>query len=215
MATRPATSDRDDRSTSSHPVSGAHQTGAGAEATVSRPPMAGAVLGPPRHLRPSLRGAGATGTASPSRGPATTESVEARPSPWLAPIAPAPEPATGETAPTDAARFVVLQRWEGIVQEVDGDGFWANLDDLADVRPSELVKLPLARVDHDDRWLLVPGGVFYWTIGHRLGSPDVLSDHLRFRRVPQWQPGDLERAMRDGAELRRRLTAAGTARESN
>jgi len=120
--------------------------------------------------------------------------------------APLPEPLP-DTASESPARFVVLQRWEGIVQEVEDDGFWARLDDLADVRPTEFVKLPLARVDDDDRELVVPGGVFYWTIGHPLDAPDALSGLLKFRTLPQWQPGDLERAKREGSALLRKLTA--------
>jgi len=89
--------------------------------------------------------------------------------------------------------------------DLDYDGFWTCLDNLAEVRPIEFVKLPLVRVDDDDWRLVAAGGVVYWTIGHRLGSPNMLSDHLRSRWVSQWQLADLERATPSGSALPRRL----------
>jgi hypothetical protein len=91
-------------------------------------------------------------------------------------------------------RYVVAQRWEGTVIEVRSSTFVARLNDLTDEKhPPERAVFALAEVDDDDRPLLQPGAVFYWSIGyhHNPAGTRTLSNDLRFRRLPQWTARDV------------------------
>lgn len=103
-------------------------------------------------------------------------------------------------------RFLVLQKWEGTVTSVFGDGFTAVMRDLTDPgRPDEEMTLPIEEVADPDRPLMVPGAVFYWAIGYRIdlsGRRERVSG-LRFRRLPVWTASDLREVRRKADELAR------------
>ncbi len=99
-------------------------------------------------------------------------------------------------------RFIPLQKWEGVVLEVEPDIFRARLVDLTCPNPPEEVELPRGEVSDSDVDLLRPGGLFYWTIGYlddRFGQRQRTS-RIRFRRLPPWTADELESARRE-AEL--------------
>lgn len=102
-------------------------------------------------------------------------------------------------------QFRVLQKWEGTVLAVEGDTFTATLRDLsASGRLEEEVVLPLDEVEDSDRPLVVPGGIFYWTLGYRVnlfGNRERAAA-LRFRRLPAWTAAELADVERKADRLR-------------
>lgn len=123
------------------------------------------------------------GTASPSATALisdTTSPPRLTPPAWIPP-AEIPQPIVS------GLRKTTLQRWEGIVIEVDGDEFTATLTDLTDrTSPVESATFPIAEINDEDRSLIQPGGVFYWFVGYQIeprGTKGRLSE-IRFRRLP-------------------------------
>lgn len=103
-------------------------------------------------------------------------------------IQPTPIPEAGSHV-----RFHALQSWEGVVQSAIDGGFTASLHDLTDGATMEDAEFELGDVSDDDRSLVVPGAVFYWTIGYRVerSSQRVRASLVRFRRLPLWDESDL------------------------
>jgi hypothetical protein len=98
------------------------------------------------------------------------------------------QPATVVHRSPAQAKFRSLQSWEGRVVEVSEDSFVATLVDLTMPGTEEHVELDLEEVTRDDRHLVIPGAVFYWSIGYRedpSGSRSRASE-IRFRRLPRW-----------------------------
>lgn len=79
-----------------------------------------------------------------------------------------------------------IQEWEGVVDWVEGDRFGARLSDITEAGEVEYTDFTLDEISEDDLDLVVPGGVFYWTVARetgRLGQRRHVS-MLRFRRLP-------------------------------
>jgi hypothetical protein len=104
--------------------------------------------------------------------------------------------------------FILLQRWEGTVTNVNVEEFSAVLRDLSQAaRPEEQASFLLDEVPDPDRSLLVPGAVFYWTIGYEVtltGTRKTVS-MLRFRRLPAWSESDLRRIKADAERFHKLL----------
>jgi hypothetical protein len=102
---------------------------------------------------------------------------------------PRTRPLVRERRGTKARRFELLQQWEGIVTEIDNETFWAELRDLTDPTPNrEVVEIYNREVDDQDKALVAPGAVFYWSIGYdtsRAGSL-MRASEIKFRRTPIW-----------------------------
>jgi hypothetical protein len=83
---------------------------------------------------------------------------------------------------------VTLQRWEGRVDEAADDHFVATLTDLTMAGQEEVAEFDLAEVSAQDRALVVPGAVFYWSVGWRdaVSGQRTRESLLRFRRLPRW-----------------------------
>jgi hypothetical protein len=85
--------------------------------------------------------------------------------------------------------FTLLQAFEGLVEELNGDYFFARLHDLTcPSNPVETAELPLADISLPDRPLLQPGSIFYWSIGHETKPTGQIQrvSEIRLRRMPQW-----------------------------
>lgn len=106
-----------------------------------------------------------------------------------------------------AARFIVLQKWEGQVLTADASTFTAKLLDLTQGATEEIAEFDLEEVNDDDHELVGPGAVFYWSIGYRVepSGERSRSSVMRFRRLPAWSENDVAAAKERAAELRRRL----------
>lgn len=98
---------------------------------------------------------------------------------------------------------VIHQRWEGYVEAVTGSGFGALLISLAEgSRDDERTEIDFDEVSAFDRPLIVPGAVFYWSLGYRVrpsGQREGLSV-IRFRRLPTWTADELRVAARAAGE---------------
>jgi hypothetical protein len=85
-------------------------------------------------------------------------------------------------------RFKILQEWEGIVTEVYDNVIWAQLSDLTNrLQADESMELPIGLISENDHPLVLPGAVFYLTIGYET-KPEGRSrvTEIRFRRTPRW-----------------------------
>lgn len=90
-------------------------------------------------------------------------------------------------------RFVALESWEGVVEEVLADSFVARLQSTHG-GSLEIAEIAIREVSRVDRELVVPGGYFYWSVGYR-DSPSgqrTRASVIRFRRLPAWTGTDLE-----------------------
>ena len=100
-------------------------------------------------------------------------------------------------------RFLALQKWEGVVEEKNGDFFSARLVDLAGQKRDEYAEFSYDEVSREDLSLLEPGSVFYWTIGYYIawGGQRQRSSQIRFRRLPAWTKPELERSAARSKEM--------------
>ncbi|MEX2621693.1 MAG: hypothetical protein WD250_15870 [Egibacteraceae bacterium] len=123
----------------------------------------------------------------------------------------AAEPA-GDDAGIDASlesavpgpRAVVLQRWEGTVEEVTETTFAGVLQARSDDAPDEWVELHLDDVAEDERSLVVPGAVFTWSIGYQDSEAGRTREStIRIRRRPGFTEAEIAAAL-DRASRRRR-----------
>ena len=98
--------------------------------------------------------------------------------------------------PTHLERFHVLAKWVGRVQRVNDSSFVALVEDQLEIRPEEEVEFPLSEVAPSDEALLVPGAVFYWSIGYRdrLSGQRTRESIIRFRRLPRLSSDDIKDA---------------------
>jgi|GEM_PF-2655708 len=94
-------------------------------------------------------------------------------------------------------RVEVLQQWEGVVDEVTADSFFAQLHDLGR-EPSdiEIVEIPLDEVPPDDRPLVAEGALFYLSVGYETSTGGQLRrvSEIRFQRTPRWTKRALEKS---------------------
>ncbi len=90
-------------------------------------------------------------------------------------------------------RFLTLSKWVGRVQRVGDESFVALVQDQLENRPEEEVEFARGEVAPVDELLLVPGAVFYWSIGYRdrLGGQRTRESIIRFRRLPRPSSTDL------------------------
>lgn len=98
--------------------------------------------------------------------------------------------------------FKALQKWEGHVLEVTDDSFLARLVTIEGEGPAQEVEIPLEELEQEDRKLVEPGAVFYWSIGY-LDRPSgrLRASQIRFRRLPAWSSRELARARIEAKEL--------------
>src|SRR6266567_8790120 len=82
-------------------------------------------------------------------------------------------------------RLVVLQDWEGMVEEMSASGFIARLRDLSTGADADAADVPFDDVAQDDRPLVKPGASFYLTVYRRLPNNE-LTTRIVFRRKPAW-----------------------------
>ena len=82
--------------------------------------------------------------------------------------------------------FKLLQLWQGRVEKVGTDEFVATLFDKTHPLSSpEQVSISIEDVNLEDRELLRPGAVFYWSIGYAnyYKGPRQRTSRIRFRRL--------------------------------
>lgn len=104
-------------------------------------------------------------------------------------------------------RFILLQKWEGVVTNITEDSFTARLTDLSETGPDEEAEFSLEEVPESDRKLLSPGAVFYWCIGYfdTISGQRIRGSAIRFRRLPAWTEEELATARRQAEQTRNLL----------
>jgi hypothetical protein len=105
------------------------------------------------------------------------------------------------------ATFESLQNWEGTVLSVDGKDFAARLIDQSQNSPNEEGIFSIAEVTPEDRVLIQPGAVFYWSIGYHdsVSGQRTRASIIRFRRMPIWSRNDISRAEREAEQFVRSI----------
>ena len=103
--------------------------------------------------------------------------------------------------------FLSLQKWEGTVIRVKKDYFLAKLVDLTEPGPDEQAKIPFDEISHSDFDLVVPGAIFYWSIGYKDESNGQRerTSIIRFRRLPTWSQSEIKEAEKKAQEIRKSL----------
>jgi hypothetical protein len=83
---------------------------------------------------------------------------------------------------------IVLEKWEGRVDEVSDNTFTATLTNLTNSKLDERAEFDLSEISKYDRSLAVPGAIFYWSVGYRdaISGQRTRESVLRFRRLPRW-----------------------------
>jgi len=105
-------------------------------------------------------------------------------------------------------REVVLQEWEGQVQEVGEYVFSARLVDLTRDSKEETdeTDLPIEDLGEADRRLLIPGATFRWIIGYRWANGEKERfTRVVIRRLPIWTEREIKSADQEAAELHNAL----------
>ncbi len=91
--------------------------------------------------------------------------------------------------------FRAIQKWEGKVISLSGDTFRASLSAIIGDKVDQEAEIYVQDVTPDERELIEPGAVFYWSIGYlERPSGRVRESVLRFRRLPMWSRNELKRA---------------------
>jgi hypothetical protein len=86
--------------------------------------------------------------------------------------------------------FIVMEYWEGVVDEIFDTYFRAHILSLTTPEGDEVAEVYRTEVSPADEPLLRPGAVFYWTIGYE-DAPSgqrKRQSFLRFRRLPPISP---------------------------
>ncbi len=93
--------------------------------------------------------------------------------------------------PNEAGRvkekFESLQKWEGVVQQVDASAgnFCAYLTDITNGGTDEETVLTFDDLEEDDFPLVRTGAIFYWSIGYLTAHGSrTKSSLIRFKRSP-------------------------------
>jgi hypothetical protein len=107
-----------------------------------------------------------------------------------------------------AAQFRALQEWEGTVIERKLGALRVRLVDKTNGAVEEDALLNLEEVSPQDRGLVKPGAVFYWTIGYHDSETGQRTRQsvIAFRRLPAWTESELQAIRR---RVRRRKALFG------
>ncbi|MDS4040444.1 MAG: hypothetical protein RKP20_04630 [Candidatus Competibacter sp.] len=103
------------------------------------------------------------------------------------------------------SKFTALQKWEGFVLEVSEENFTARLVDLKNKGIEEEAEIYITEVTEEDRPLLKPGAIFYWSIGYldHYSGQRFNTGMIRFRRLPGFSRQEIDLARKKAQEIRR------------
>jgi hypothetical protein len=101
-------------------------------------------------------------------------------------------------------REVILQEWEGRVEEIQGRRIVAHLTDITakETEESEEVEIPIDDVPEADQHLIQPGAIFRWLLGYQYpyGRKEKFA-RIVVRRLPIWTEREMREADREANEL--------------
>jgi hypothetical protein len=99
---------------------------------------------------------------------------------------------------------VILQEWEGRVEEIQGRRIVARLVDITarENEESEEVDLPLDDVPDADQDLIQPGAIFRWILGfhYPYGRKEKFA-RIVVRRLPVWTEREMREADKEAYDL--------------
>ena len=99
--------------------------------------------------------------------------------------------------------FILLQKWEGVVLEVDDENFTAKLIDSDERLPNHDATFLRTELPKEEQGLIEPGAPFVWTLGYRkIGGTRERASVLYFRRLPPWDEREIVAAEPRAEELR-------------
>jgi len=103
--------------------------------------------------------------------------------------------------------FRSLQKWEGVVLEVNEDTFRAELFDLTNKGYREEAEIFIEEISPDDRVFLTAGNKFYWHIGYydRVSGERTRESFIRFVRLPKWSKLEIKLANLEADKLQKEL----------
>jgi hypothetical protein len=101
--------------------------------------------------------------------------------------------------------FARLEELEGTVLEVRDNLFLARLVDPTGAQPDQEVELELAQITDADQPLVMPGAMFYWTIGYRTHFRRDLVLALELRRLPPASQHERRSALREAEQFKQRM----------
>jgi len=85
-----------------------------------------------------------------------------------------------------------IQKWEGSVISVSGDTFKATLSPLVGDGAVQEAEIYIEDITPDERPLIEPGAVFYWSIGYLTRPSGRRRESvIRFRRLPTWTSNEV------------------------
>ncbi len=98
--------------------------------------------------------------------------------------------------------FDVKQKWEGYVLDVGEETFLARLIPLIGEGTDLEAEIHLEEIDREDRELVTPGAVFYWSIGYlKRPSGTYRTSFVRFQRLPPLGASELKEARLQAQQL--------------
>ena len=99
--------------------------------------------------------------------------------------------------------FKCVKKWECVVIQVEEDTFTARLVDASGESEDSMSAFSIDEVSRDDRRLIEPGAVFYWSIGYKENASGTRTREsiLVFRRVPAWSKQALERINKESDKM--------------
>jgi len=98
--------------------------------------------------------------------------------------------------------FRAIQKWEGHVIDVGQDTFRATIVPTAGEGTDLEAEIYLEEVEREDRKLIEPGAIFYWSIGY-LDKPSGRQNVsvIRFRRFAAWTRHEIREALAEADRL--------------
>jgi hypothetical protein len=102
--------------------------------------------------------------------------------------------------------FILLQKWDGVVLQVDDESFTAKLIDSEGKLPDHDATFLRTELPKEEQELIEPGAPFVWTLGYRkIGNTRERASVLYFRHLPPWEEGEIVAAGPRAKELRERI----------
>jgi len=104
--------------------------------------------------------------------------------------------------------MVSLQKWQGYVLKVTDNSLLVRLVDLSKNGGDEEAEIPIEEISDDDKDLIRPGAIFYWSIGYLDSYSGQRSrvSVIRFQRLPSWSKEEIDAAKREAEHLQEAIT---------
>lgn len=111
-------------------------------------------------------------------------------------------------APESEAHAAVIHVWEGVVLSVDDGAMVVKLEDRSGNLPPHQAEISLEWVVDQDKDLVQPGAVFYWSIFKETRRGSIRNaEEIRFRRLPSWSKAQIAKIAQDAQMLRSKIRA--------